>query len=84
MHVFCMHQLYIKAYAKNPPSQTGFTIQTVCICVIAIFWPNKEMGRDQDGLGGYTCSTLLDRPCAWIWAKLPVYLYNIMLEYDSV
>jgi hypothetical protein len=44
--------------------------------VIAIFWPNKEMGRNQDGLGGYTCNTLLDRPCAWIWAKLPVYLYN--------
>jgi hypothetical protein len=34
------------------------------IAVIAIFWPNKEMGRNQDGLGGYTCSTLLDRPCA--------------------
>jgi hypothetical protein len=34
--------------------------------VIAIFWPNKEMGRNQDGLGGYTCNTLLDRPCAWI------------------
>jgi hypothetical protein len=54
------------------------------ICVIAIFWPNKEMGRNQYGLGRYTCNILLDRPCAWIWAKLPVYLYNIMLEYDSV
>jgi hypothetical protein len=51
--------------------------------VIATFWPNKEMGRNQDGLGGYTCNVLLDRPCAWIWAKLPVYLY-IMLEFDSV
>jgi hypothetical protein len=52
--------------------------------VIAIFWPDKEMGRNQDGLGGYTCNVLLDRPCAWIWAELPMYLYNIMLEYDSV
>jgi hypothetical protein len=51
--------------------------------VIATFWPNEEMGRNQDGLGGYTCNVLLDRPCAWIWAKLPVYLY-IMLEFDSV
>jgi hypothetical protein len=51
--------------------------------VIAIFWPNKEMGRNQDGLGRYTCNILLDRPCTWIWAKLPVYLYNIMLEFDS-
>jgi hypothetical protein len=51
--------------------------------VIATFWPNEEMGRNQDGLGGYTCNVLMDRPCAWIWAKLPVYLY-IMVEYDSV
>jgi hypothetical protein len=51
--------------------------------VVATFWPNKEMGRDQDGLGGYTCNILLDRPCAWIWAKLPVYLY-IMIGYVSV
>jgi hypothetical protein len=51
--------------------------------VIATFWPNEEMGRNQDGLGGYICSVLLDRPCAWIWAKLPVYLY-IIVDYDSV
>jgi hypothetical protein len=51
--------------------------------VIATFWPNKEMGRNQDGLGEYTCNVLLDRPCAWICAKLPVYLYN-MVEFDSV
>jgi hypothetical protein len=41
------------------------------------------MGRDQDGLGGYAGNVLLDRPCAWIWAKLPMYLY-IMLEFVSV
>jgi len=53
------------------------------VAVITTFWPNEEMGRNQDGLGGYTCNVLLDRPCAWIWAKLPVYLY-IMVEFDLV
>ena len=37
--------------------------------VITTFWPDEEMGRNQDGLGGYTCNVLLDRLCAWIWAK---------------
>ena len=53
--------------------QSGFGIiiaKTRGACVIAIFWPDKEMGRDQDGLGGYTRDVLLDRPCAWIWAEI--------------
>jgi hypothetical protein len=71
---------------KVPPAaeSSRFLEEKFSPAVIAIFWPNKEMGRNQDGLGGYTCNTLLDRPCAKIWAELPVYLYNIMLEYDSV
>src|SRR3954468_24227659 len=31
------------------------------VIVITIFWPKKEMGRDQDGLGRYIYST-----CCWI------------------
>jgi hypothetical protein len=74
--------------ARDPmkKKQSGFGIiiaKTRGACVIATFWPNEEMGRNQDGLGGYTCNVLLDRPCAWIWAKLPVYLY-IMVDYVSV
>ena len=66
--------------------QSGFGItiaKTRGACVIAIFWRYKEMGRDQDGLGGCTCDALLDRPCARIWAKLPVYLC-IIVDYVSV
>jgi hypothetical protein len=29
-----------------------------CGVVIATFWPKEEMGRNQDGLGGYTCNVL--------------------------
>jgi hypothetical protein len=36
--------------------QSGFGIiiaKTRGACVIATIWPNKEMGRNQDGLGGW-------------------------------
>jgi hypothetical protein len=35
------------------------------------------MGRDGDGLGRYAYEEFLKRPCARIWARLPVYLYYI-------
>jgi hypothetical protein len=46
-------------------------------CVIARFWPNQEAGRDEDGLGRTTREVLLNRPCARVWAELPMYLYII-------
>jgi hypothetical protein len=74
-----------KQVSKINVRSLSFTMKLLCACqtVIATFWSNEEMGRNQDGLGGYTCNVLLDRPCAWIWAKLPVYLY-IMVEFESV
>ena len=38
---------------------------------------NQEAGRDGDGLGRIIRKVLLNRPCARVWAKLPVYLYYI-------
>ena len=40
--------------------QSGFGIiiaKTRGACVIAIFWPKEEMGRNQDGLGRYIYAT---------------------------
>ena len=59
--------------------QSGFGIiiaKTRGACVITVFWPNKEMGRDQDGLGRHIYATVcwigpargfgLDCPCICI------------------
>ena len=35
------------------------------------------MGRDRDGLGRDASEGFVKRPCARVWAKLPVYLYYI-------
>jgi hypothetical protein len=70
--------------ATHSSTPLGFRIiiaKTRGACVIATFWPNEEMGRNQDGLGEYIRNVLLDRPCAWIWAKLPVYLYIITFRF---
>lgn len=66
-----------KKKEEKKHQQSGFGIiiaKTRGACVIAIFWPKGEMGRNQDGLGRYIYATCWNRPCALIWAKLPVYL----------
>ena len=58
------------ALPRHDPSkekQSGFEIiitKTRGACVITRFWPNQEMGRNGDGLEGYTRGVSLKRPCA--------------------
>ena len=51
---------YKKKRGKKKHQQSGFGIiiaKTRGACVIAIFWPKEEMGRNQDGLGRYIYAT---------------------------
>jgi hypothetical protein len=48
---------------KENPDYHNPAFNTKLGAVIAIFWPSKEMGRNQDGLGGYAGNVLLDQPC---------------------